>query len=37
VTYRSNTITFQGQQVYVGDAPPSGPLEIYLPLILKGG
>ena len=35
--YRANTITIQGEQVFVGDAPLDLPNEIYLPLVTKGG
>ena len=35
--YRANAITIQGEQVFVGDASPTLPNEIYLPLVLKGG
>jgi len=35
--YRANTITVQGEQVFVGDALPNLPNEIYLPLVLRGG
>ena len=34
--YRSNTLTIQGDQVFVGQES-SGDVETYLPLILKGG
>ncbi|MGD8624907.1 MAG: VCBS repeat-containing protein, partial [Anaerolineae bacterium] len=33
--YRANTLTFQGQQVFVGDAPAPPRRHRYLPLILK--
>jgi len=35
--YRANTVTIQGQQVFVGDAPLDLPYDIYAPLLLKGG
>jgi hypothetical protein len=33
--YRANTITLQGEQVFVGDAPAAA-VRVYLPLIQKG-
>ena len=33
--YRANTVTIQGQQVFVGDAPPGLPNSVYLPLMLR--
>jgi hypothetical protein len=37
--YRANTVTIQGEEVFVGDAPspPVVRSPIYLPLVLKGG
>jgi len=35
--YRANTVTIQGQQVFVGDAPLDLPNDIYVPLLLSGG
>jgi hypothetical protein len=35
--YRANTVTIQGEQVFVGDAPLDLPYGVYLPLILRGG
>jgi hypothetical protein len=35
--YRANTITIQGEQVFVGNALPGLSNTTYLPLILKGG
>jgi hypothetical protein len=34
--YRANTVTLQGEQVYVGDATPGLSHMAYLPLILRG-
>lgn len=33
--YRANTITLQGEQVFVGSAPPAAFSEAYLPLIVR--
>jgi hypothetical protein len=35
-TYMANTLTLQGDQVLVGDAPPRPAHDIYLPLVVKG-
>jgi hypothetical protein len=35
--YRANTITIQGEQVFVRSALPDLPNEIHLPLVLRGG
>jgi len=39
VVFRANTITIQGEQVFIGDAPPGLPPQgenrIYLPLVLR--
>jgi hypothetical protein len=35
--YRANTITLQGDQVFIRNAPPLELQELFLPLILKGG
>ena len=35
MVYRANTITLQGEQVFVGDALPDLPNKIYLPLVLR--
>jgi hypothetical protein len=35
--YRANTVTIQGEQVFVGDAPAPVWQEVYLPVILRGG
>ena len=37
VDYRANTITVQGEQVFVREALPDLSNRVYLPLILKGG
>ncbi len=34
--YRANTVTIQGEQVFIGDAPPFLFNRVYLPLILQG-
>jgi hypothetical protein len=33
--YQANTVTFQGVQVFVGDAPPDMPYDTYLPMALR--
>ena len=33
--YRANTITLQGEQVFIGNAPPGPPNAVYLPLTLR--
>ncbi len=33
--YRANTLTIQGEQVFVGDAPAPAPGGVYLPLVLR--
>jgi hypothetical protein len=35
--YQANTVTLQGDQVFIGDMQPGLQHEIYLPLVLKGG
>jgi len=35
--YQANTVTLQGDQVFIGDVQPGLQHEIYLPLVLKGG
>jgi hypothetical protein len=35
--YRANTITVQGEQLFIGDAVPRPLRDIYVPLVLKGG
>ena len=37
VVYRANTVTLQGEQVFVGDAGVEPPRSIYLPLVLRSG
>jgi hypothetical protein len=34
--YRGNTVTIQGEQVFVGHAPLDLPYGVYLPLVLRG-
>jgi hypothetical protein len=34
--YRANNVTLQGDQVFIGDAPPLDLIELVLPLIQKG-
>jgi hypothetical protein len=34
--YRANTVTIQGEQVFIEDAPLDLPYGVYLPLILRG-
>jgi hypothetical protein len=36
LVYRANTVTIQGEQVFIGDAPPFLLNRVYLPLILLG-
>jgi hypothetical protein len=33
--YRANTVTIQGEQVFIGDAPIEPPYGVYLPLVLR--
>jgi len=35
--YRANTVTLQGEQVFVGEGPAEAAHEVYLPLILRSG
>jgi hypothetical protein len=35
--YRANTVTIQGEQVFVGDAPSASPYAVYLPLVSGDG
>jgi hypothetical protein len=35
--YRANTVTLQGEQVFVGDADVDPPWSVYLPVVLRSG
>jgi len=35
--YRANTVTIQGEQVFVGDARFEAPWNVYLPVVLRSG